>query len=60
MLDRKQLVSAKLKYKYIYTPEMELYIILANLENFEHWNQTHLIMKCHHLKQSQFSILQQW
>ncbi len=30
--------------------EMELYIILATLENFECWNLTLLIMKCHHLK----------
>ncbi len=25
--------------------EMELYIILTILENFEHWNQAHLIAK---------------
>ncbi len=28
-----------------YAPEMKLYIILATLENFKHWNQILLIMK---------------
>ncbi len=28
---------------------LELYTILATLDNFEHWNQALLTKKCHHL-----------
>ncbi len=31
---------------------MELYIILATLENVEHWNEIVLIIKWHHLKRN--------
>ncbi len=37
--------------------EVELYIILATLENFECLNQN---TKCHRLKRSRFSVLWQW
>ncbi len=33
-----------------HTSEAELYVTLATLENFECWNQTLLIKKCHHFK----------
>ncbi len=42
------------------TSEMELYIILVALENVECWNQTLVVLKCHCLKQSWFSVLRQW
>ncbi len=40
--------------------ELELYIFSTTLENYECWNQTLLIMKCHHIKQSRFNVLLQW
>ncbi len=37
--------------------EMELYIILATFDKFEHWNRILLTMKFHLVKRSQFSVL---
>ncbi len=35
--------------------EIELHIILATLDNFDHWNWTLLITKCHYLNKNKSS-----